>query len=440
MHFQSNTRYLADRVVEAVGLHMTLPWPGHQMSTARGVRHFPLHDRLLAAGAVMGERVGWEFPLYFDPCGGDRTGRLEHSPSLGYQAWFPFVERECLTARDAAVLVDQSCYGKLLVSGPDAAAALNRICANQVDVPAGRSVYTQWLNERGGIEADVTVTRFGDEEFLVITGHPSQVRDRGWFQAHLEPAWHVQCHDVTANYGMFSLSGPRARDILAALTDADVSNDALPFGAARFIDLGYGRAWVLRRSFLGEFGFEIYPTTDLCRHIYEELLKAGAAHGLMNAGFLAMNHCRVEKGFAHFGHDIGEEDSPFDAGLGFAVAMDKPGGFIGMEALRRQRQKGPPQTRLVNLRLREATLQAGPYLLRGEPLWRGDEIVGYVTSGAWGFRLGGSFGMGFVRNIAGIDTAWLQEGGFDVDVAGIRHPVQLQTSGYYDPRGLRQRG
>jgi glycine cleavage system aminomethyltransferase T len=415
---------------------MTLHWPGHQMSTARGVRHFPLHDRLLAAGAVMGERIGWEFPLYFDRPG----ARLPHAESFGYQAWFPHVERECIAARDAALLIDQSCYGKFLVCGPDAAKALNHLSANQVDVPSGRSIYTHWLNGRGGIEADLTLTRLSDDEYLVVTGHPSQVRDRAWFQHHVDPRWNVQCHDVTANYAMFSLSGPRSREILQSLTDADLSNEALPFGFARHIDVGYARAWVLRRSFLGELGYEIYPTTDLCRHVYEALLREGMTRGLVHGGFLAMNHCRLEKGFVHFGHDVGEDDTPLEAGLRFAVALDKAESFIGREALRAQRDSGPLTTRLVNLRVREASLAEGPYLLRNEPVWKHDTIVGHVTSGAWGFRLGGSFGMASIRRPEGVSEAWLREGGFEVEVVGVRHGTDLQFAGFYDPKGARLRG
>jgi glycine cleavage system aminomethyltransferase T/glycine/D-amino acid oxidase-like deaminating enzyme len=434
--FQASTRYLRDRVVESVGMHMTLHWPGHQVSTARGVRHFPMHDRLLAAGAVMGERIGWEFPLYFDKPG----ARLPEEPSFGYQAWFPHVERECVAARDAAVLIDQSCYGKLFVSGHDAVRALNYVSANDVDVPVGRSVYTHWLNDRGGIEADLTVTRLAGNEFLVVTGHPSQVRDRAWFRDHLDPAWGVECYDATANHAMFSLSGPRSREILQALTDADLSNRALPFGAAQYIDVGYGRAWVLRRSFLGELGYELYPTTDLARHVYDEVIRAGATRGLIHAGFLAMNHCRLEKGFVHFGHDIGEDDTPLEAGLRFAVAFDKPGGFIGQKALQRQRDAGAPENRLVNLRVRQATLTHGPYLMRNEPLWRDHAIVGYVTSGAWGFRLGGSFAMAIVQKSGGVTADWLSTGDFEVEVAGERHAVDLQFPGFYDPKSNRLRG
>jgi glycine cleavage system aminomethyltransferase T/glycine/D-amino acid oxidase-like deaminating enzyme len=429
--FQANTRYVRDRAVESVGMHMTLHWPGHQVSSARGVRHFPVHDRLVAAGAVMGERIGWEIPLYFDAPGAS----LPTVPSFGYQSWFPAVERECIAARDSAVLVDQSCYGKFLVSGRDAMRALNHLSANEIDVPIGRSVYTHWLNRRGGIEADLTVTRLAQDEFFIVTGHPSQTRDRAWFRACTDPEWIVECHDVTANYAMFALSGPRAREIMQALSEADLSNTALPFASAQLIDVGYGRAWVLRRSFLGELGYEIYPTTDLARHVYDELIRVGTPLGLRNAGFFTMNHCRLEAGFVHYGHDVGEDDTPLEAGLKFAVAFDKAEGFIGREALVRQRDEGRLESRLVNLKVQDATLEQGPYLLRNEPIWQGDALVGYVTSGAWGFRAGGaSLGMASVRNPHGVTASWLAQGGFDVEVAGVRHPVDLQFSAFYDPK------
>jgi len=436
MAFQANSRYMQDRVGEALGFNMSLHWPGHQLRTARNIRHSPVHDRVLAAGAVMGERAGWEIPLYFDTPG----AALPKVPSLAYQEWFPRLGAECAAAREAAVLVDQSCYGKLLVSGPDAARALNHVSANEMDVPVGRSVYTHWLNARGGIEADIVIIRQATQQFLIITGPGGQVRDRCWFEANVPAGLNVQIHDLSAQYGMFGLNGPSSRNILQALTDADLSNESLPFGHARLIDIGYGRAWVLRRSYFGELGYEIFPTTDLCRHVYDVLFEEGRPRGLLNAGFFALLHSRLEKGFVHFGADIGEDDTPLEAGLKFAVAFDKPGGFIGRDALLRQRDAGPLPSRIVSLRVREATQRKGPYLYRNEPVWKGRDIVGYVTSGAWGFRLDRSLGMASVQRDAGVNAAWLGEGDFEVEVAGERHAVDLQFGGYYDPEGERLRG
>jgi len=433
MRFQSNTRYLRERMVESIGLHMTLHWPGHQFETARGVRHMPVHDRLVSAGAVMGERVGWEIPLYY----ADGDAGLQHEASFGHQAWFPYVERECLAARDAAVFVDQSCYAKLLVTGRDAVEALNTVSANEIDVPVGQSVYTQWLNERGGIEADITITRQSDTEFFIVTGHPSQERDRAWFKSRVPAELDVSIFDVTSQFGMFSVTGPKSRDILQLLTDADLSNAALPFGAAKEIDIGYGRAWVLRRSFFGELGYEIYPSTDLCRHVYSEIQRVGQLFGLRHAGFFAMGHCRLEKGFVHFGHDIGEDDTPFEAGLRFAVALGKPTPFVGKEALARQLTAGPIESRLANARIPGATIEEGPYLMRNEPVWKAGEIVGYVTSGAWGFRVGASLGMVSVRKKGGVTADYLKEGGFEVEVAGTRYPIELQFASFYDPTSER---
>jgi 4-methylaminobutanoate oxidase (formaldehyde-forming) len=244
---------------------------------------------------------------------------------------------------------------------------------------------------------------------------------------------------VTALYGMFSVNGPTSREILQALTDADLSNKALPFGHAQLIDVGYGRAWVLRRSYFGELGYEVYPTSDLCRHVFSALIEEGKPRGLVNAGFFALLHSRLEKGFVHYGADISEDDTPLEAGLKFAVAFNKSGGFLGRDALIRQRDAGVLESRIVKLRVREATQSAGPYLYRNEPVWKSGEIVGYVTSGAWGFRLDRSLGMASVSHTGGVTPEWLAEGDFDVEVAGVRHAVDLQFSGFYDPKDERLR-
>ena len=434
--FQSNRRYLAERVTEAVGLHWGLSWPGRQIETARGVRRVPLHTELSARGAVFGERIGWEAPMYFDPSGAGWPQRA----SLGYQDWSPLVEAECLAARDAAVLIDQSMYGKILVQGPDAVRALNRVCGAEIDAPPGTSVYTQVLNAQGGIEADVTVMRLAPGKFLVITGHPSQIRDRAWIAAHADPAWRFELFDATSAYALLSVHGPRAREILQACSGDDLSNAAFPFAAAREIDLAYARVWAIRRSFLGELGYELLIPTEFTAGVYEHLFAAGAPHGLRLAGMFAMNHCRMEKAFRHFGHDLGEQDTPYETGLGFAVALDKPAPFLGRDMLAQQLAMGATATRTVAIALKDADDRKGPFLQHNEPVWRDGARVGHVTSGAWGWRLGRSLGLASLHRLGGVTKAWLEAGGFEVQVAGVRYAADVQLAPFYDPAGLRMRG
>lgn len=434
--FQKNAAYNAERVTEAIGLHYGLHWPGRQIETARGIRRVPLHERLVAAGAVMAERVGWEVPMYFDPSGkGWPT-----SASLGWQAWSPLVQAECLAARDAAVLVDQSMYGKIIVQGRDAVHLLNHVGGAQMDVAPGTSVYTQFLNDRGGIEADVTATRLDERTFIVITGHASQIRDAALLRAAIRPEWRVEVVDATSAYGLVTLHGPRSRAILQALSGDDLSNDAFPFGAAREIDLAYARVRAIRRSFLGELGYELLIPTEFVAHVAEALERAGRPHGLRHAGMFALGACRLEKGFRHFGHDIGEEDTPLEAGLGFAVDFSKPD-FVGRAALMAQKAAAPvPVNRTVALRVDGATAEAGPWLTHNEPVWKDGALVGHVTSGGWGWRVGAMLGLASLHHPGGVTKAWLEEGGFAVQVAGTPYPATLQLAAFHDPSGDIMRG
>lgn len=434
--FQSNNRYLETRVTEAIGLHYGLQWPGRQIETARGARRVPLHEQLKLAGAMFAERIGWEVPMYFD---GSGRGWPEQA-SIGKQAWSEHVRAECEAARDAVVLNDQSMYGKIIVAGPDAVKALNRVSGAEMDVAIGTSVYTQFLNERGGIEADVTVIRLAGDRFIVITGHPSQIRDQVWIKAHADADWSFEVFDATASFALLGLHGPNARDILQRCGSDDVSNAALPFAAAREIDVGYARAWAIRRSFFGELGFELLVSAEFTHNVYETLMEAGRGLGLRHAGMFAMNHCRMEKGFRHFGHDLAETDTPFETGLGFAVALGKRDGFIGRDALERQKRENPQtRYRTVSLALKHATEEDGPYLIHNEPILKSGEIVGHVTSGAWGYRLGKSLGLASLHHPQGVSAAWLAEGGFDVLVAGKRHGATLQLAPFYDPTGSRMK-
>lgn len=434
--FQSNRAYNAERVTEAIGLHWGLHWAGRQIETARGLRRVPLHDRLVAAGAVMAERIGWEVPMYFDPQGQGWPDR----PSLGWQDWSPLVQAEALAARDAAVVIDQSMYGKLMVQGRDAVTLLNHVAGAQMDVATGTSVYTQFLNENGGIEADVTVTRLAETQFLIVTGHPSQTRDAALLRAAIRPDWRVEVFDATAAYGLITLHGPQSRAILQAISGDDLSNAALPFGAAREIDLGQARVWAIRRSFLGELGYELLVSTEFTAHISEAIWTAGADKGLRHAGMFALGACRLEKGFRHFGHDIAEEDTPFETGLGFAVDLSKPD-FTGRAALAAQKAGGAATpNRTVAIRLDGATAQDGPYLIHNEPIWKDGQLVGHVTSGGWGWRLQAMLGLATLHRDGGVTKAWIDEGGFQVMVAGRKCPITVQFAGFYDPVGERMRG
>lgn len=435
--FQRNAAYNADRAAESIGFHYGLQWPGRQVNSARGIRRVPVHDRLLAAGAVMAERIGWEVPMYFDPAGGGWPERA----SLGWQDWSRHVRDECLAARDAAVLLDQSMYGKILVQGPDALRALDRVSGARMDVPVGTSVYTQFLNHRGGIEADVTVTRLADQQFLVVTGHPSQIRDQAHIRAHADPDWRFEILDATGAHGLLTLHGPASRAILQALSGDDLSNAAFPFGAAREIDLAHARVWAIRRSFLGTLGYELLIPTEFTAHVHEALVRAGQPHGLRPAGMFALAACRLEKGFRHFGHDIAEEDTPYETGLGFAVALDK-GDFIGRAALQAQKTRYGAATpdRTVAIRVPGATAQDGPYLIHNEPVWKDGMLVGHVTSGGWGWRLEAMVGLASLHRSEGVSRDWIGSGGFSVQIAGRMCPVEVQLAPFYDPDGHIMRG
>lgn len=431
--FQSNTRYNQERAAESVGFHYGLAWPGRQVHSTRGVRRVPLHDRFIAAGAVMAERIGWEVPMYFDPENPAWSG----GPSIGLKPWSQQVRAECLAACDAAVLLDQSMYAKIVVQGPDAVRALNRVSGAQMDVAVGTSVYTQFLNQRGGIEADVTVTRIAPQAFVVVTGHPSQMRDQHWIRKHVDPSWKFEVFDATSGYGLLTIHGPRSREIVQALSSDDLSNAAFPFGAAREVDLAHARGWVIRRSFLGELGFELMIATEFMHGVYEALLEAGTPLGLRHMGMFAMNACRLEKGFRHFGHDIGEDDTPFETGLGFAVKLDKADDFLGKARLARQKaEEGPAYAhRMVSILVPGLTAEHGPYLIHNEPIWKDGDIVGHVTSGDWGHRLEAMVGLATVSKAGGAPKAWIDDGGFEVQIAGQMYPIEAQLGPFYDPKG-----
>ena len=425
--FQRNRRYLRERVSESLGLLYATHYPYRQYETARGVRKSPLYDRLKAVGACHGELAGWERANWYAP--DPNLARYEYS--YGRQNWFEYSAAEHRAVREQVGLFDQSSFAKFRLQGRDAARVLNPVCANEVDVRPGRIVYTQWLNERGGIEADLTVTRLAEDCFLIVTAAATEFRDLDWLQRHIPADAHCVLTNVTSAMGVISIMGPNARALLQSLTPDDLSHEAFPFAHSREIELGYGRVRASRITYVGELGWELYIPTEFAAGIYDTIVAAGAPFGLTHAGYHALDSLRIEKAYRHWGHDITDEDTPLEAGLGFAVKFEKPGGFIGREALLKDREAGPAK-RLLQFKL----LDPNPLLYHNEPIWRDDALVGHVTSGAYGHTLGGAIGLGYVDAARAPDPA---QGGFSIEVAGERIPAEVSSVPMYDPRNKRIR-
>jgi len=331
--FQSNRKYLHDRVSESLGLLYATHWPFRQFETSRGVRKSPLHDRLVKQGACHGAAFGWERPNWYAPEG----EKAEYEYSYKRQNWFEYSANEHNAVREKVTLFDQMSFAKFKVQGKDAEAVLNQICANNVSVKPGRLVYTQWLNERGGIEADLTVTRIAEDEYLVVTSGETETKDYDWLESHIPKDANCYLTNMTSAMAVISIMGPNARELLQSMTPDDLSNEAFPFASSREIELGYGIVRASRITFVGELGWELYIPTEFALSIYDEIVECGKEYGLVHAGYHALNSCRIEKGYRHWGHDITDEDTPIDAGLEFAVKYDKPGGFIGRDALLKQK-------------------------------------------------------------------------------------------------------
>ncbi len=423
----NNTPYLRERVTEVLGLHYQMAWPNREFETARGVRKSPLHERLATKGACFGAKSGWERPNWFA-----RTGQKPVMDySFGRQNWFENHGAEHRAAREKVALFDQSGFAKLTLKGRDAVRVLQRLCGNEIDVAPGRLVYTGMFNERGGTESDLTLLRVSEEEFYLVTGTSQGLRDADWIQRHFEPAEHVALTDVTAAYGVIGVMGPHARTLLGRVTDADLSNEAFPFGTARTIAVGQATARALRITYVGELGWELHVPVEQMGLAYDALCNAGQAGqdlGVANAGHYAINSLRLEKGYRAWGAELSPDETPVEAGLGFAVAWNKAGGFVGREALLRQREAGVKRI-LATFVLEDS----GPVLWGSEPILMDGRAVGYTTSGSYGFTVGGGIAMGYVKDPGGITRERIAAGRFEINVSGRRIPARAHLRSPYDP-------
>jgi 4-methylaminobutanoate oxidase (formaldehyde-forming) len=430
--FQGTQRYLAERVSETLGLLYANHYPYRQYETARNVRHSPIHERLVQQNACFGEAAGWERPNWFAPEGVEP--RYEYS--FGRQNWFEYSAAEHRAAREGVAVFDQSSFSKYLIQGNDACKVLQRICTADVDVVPGRIVYTHWLNERGGIEADLTVTRLAENQYMVVSGAAVTNRDLDWLSRNIPDDAHCFCTDVTAAWAVLGIMGPDSRALLEKITSADLSNEAFPFGTAQPVEIGCAVGRAFRVSYVGELGWELYVPSDQARHAYAVILEAGADRGLVPAGMHALDSCRIEKKFLHFGHDIVDEDTPVEAGMRFVCHFDKPIHFIGRDAVRAQIDAGGPlKKRMVQFLLQDP--QA--LLYHHEPILRDGTTVGYLTSGNYGHTLGGSVGLGYVRCEEGVSADFLDSGDWQIDVAGARIPAKASLRALYDPKGERSK-
>jgi glycine cleavage system T protein len=423
--FQGNRQYLFERSKETLGLLYADHFPFRQKATARGIRRTPLHEQLKANGAVFGELAGWERANWFAEEGQER----DYHYSWKRQNWFENSAREHMAVRENVGLYDMSSFGKIRVEGPDAERFLNYVGGGNYSVPFGKIVYTQLLNSRGGIEADVTVTRLSETAYLVVTPAATRLADETWLRRNAGE-FNVVITDVTPGEAVVAVMGPNSRKLLEAVSPSDFSNDTNPFGTAQDIEIGMALARVHRVTYVGELGWEVYVSSDMAAHVFETLHAASQDMGGRLCGMHMMDSCRIEKGYRHFGHDITCEDHVLEAGLGFAVKTDKPE-FIGRDAVLRKKETGLNK-RLVQFLLSEKE----PLLYHNEPILRDGEVVGYLSSGNYGHTLGGAVGLGYVP-CKGESPGQVLSSSYEIDVAGVRVKADASLKPMYDPKSER---
>tara|TARA_B100001093_G_scaffold16732_1_gene15198 strand:- start:997 stop:3090 length:2094 start_codon:yes stop_codon:yes gene_type:complete len=423
--FQGNKKYLFERSKETLGLLYADHFPFRQKESARGVRRTPFHEHLKSKGAVFGEVAGWERANWFSFDG----QHDEYVYSWKRQNWFENSAKEHMAVRENVGLYDMSTFGKIRVEGKDAERFLNYLCGANLSVDIGKIVYTQFLNSKGGIEADVTVTRLSETIYLIVTPAATRLADETWLRRN-QKDYNVVITDVTAAEGVLALMGPNSRALLSSISPNNFDNEINPFGTAQVIEIGMGLARAHRVSYVGELGWELYISSDQCGHIFETIIDAGSDHDLKLCGMHMMDSCRIEKAYRHFGHDITCEDHVLEAGLGFAVDTDKPD-FIGKKAVINKREVGL-EKRLVQFQLTEPE----PLLYHNEPIIRDSEIVGYISSGNYGHKLGGAIGMGYIP-CEGESPEELLSSKFEIDVSGTICSAKASLKPLYDPLSKR---
>jgi 4-methylaminobutanoate oxidase (formaldehyde-forming) len=427
--FQTRDPYLRQRCPETLILTYAMHWPGRQRESARNLRRTPFHHVMKAHGACFGEVQGWERPGWFAPEGVD----AKYDYSFGRPSWFEHAQAEQRAAREDVAMADYSMLGKLMVEGKGAEQFLQRVCTNNMALSTGRVAYTLMLNERGGIESDVTVARHGDEAFMVMSSISHTRRDYLHLRDQILPGEDVRLRDVTPSFGVLAIAGPRARDLMTEVSDIDMSNAAFPFNSLRSCNIGHASVFAQRLSYTGELGWEIFVTPDFAEHVFEVIMEAGRKHGLRLLGGEALNALRIEKGFVHWGHDMAYTEAPYQVGLDFACKPGKPVPFLGRDAYlaRKAENTGPF---LCAIKLREQA----PLLHHNEPVLRDGKVAGFITSGAYGYSVGAAVGLCFVSMPEGATSkAAIETGSYAVMVEGRMVDADISLAPFHDPKSTR---
>ena len=427
---QNNKNFVVDRTVESLGIAYQMHWPNRQWETARNVKKSILHDRLAAAGACFGESVGWERPNWYANPGQS----AEYEYDFGRQNWFDNNAQEHRAVREAVGVFEQSSFAKLLVQGRDAEKVLNRVATADMSMAIGKVAYTQFLNKNGGVEADLTITRVGEQEYMVVTAAFTQTHVHAWIHENIGEDFCI-ITDMTGAYSMLNVQGPDSRALLDEISDGDFSAEAFPFGTMRRVEIGYQHAFAVRISYTGELGWELYIPTEMTLPVYDRLVEAGSAHGLRHCGYHTLNTLRIEKAYREWAHDMGPLDTLNECGLAFTCAWDKAGGFIGRDALLAQREAGPVKRRLVQFLLEDPE----PILTHNEPVLRDGERIGYTLSSGYAHTLGGCAAMAYVCGDDGVTQEYLDAGSYQIEQANRMYPARASLKPMYDPASERTR-
>jgi glycine cleavage system aminomethyltransferase T len=418
--YQSNPEYRRTRTVESLGMVYQCHYPFRSMTTARGAKKSPFYDRLAARGAFFRDVSGWE--------GADWYGCDDNTLGFGKPPWFSQWQKEHTAAREGVILMDMSFMSKFLVEGRDAGRLLNWISANNVDGASGQITYTQWLDEAGKLQGDLTVTKLDDEKYWVVASDTVHRHTHWWMKRHFGDA-HAFAADMTSAYAQINIQGPRSRELMQLVTTADMSNDAFPFRAAREIDIGFARVLCIRITYLGELGYELYIPSEQAVHVYDRLVAAGERVGLVHAGLKTLASCRMEKGYRDMGHDIDNTDTVLEAGLGFAVDLKKPGGFLGKDAVVAQKAAGPLKKRLLQILVKDPEAM----MFHAEIVRRNGKVVSYIRAASYGHTLGGAVGLAMVGSPEPIDQKWIDAGTWEVEIANQRYPAVASLKPLFDP-------